>query len=71
MVISNGLAKNSKTNENVKKIVAPVYNDQRMTIRMKAEVLEMDKASVHQIFTVNLKIKEVCAKMVPKNLTNG
>jgi histone-lysine N-methyltransferase SETMAR len=36
---------------------------------MIAEELNVDKETVRQILTENLKMKKVCAKMVPKNLS--
>jgi predicted transcriptional regulator len=36
---------------------------------MIAEELNVDKETVRQILTENLKTKKVCAKMVPKNLS--
>jgi histone-lysine N-methyltransferase SETMAR len=36
---------------------------------MIAEELDVDKETVRQILTENLKMKKVCTKMVPKNLS--
>jgi histone-lysine N-methyltransferase SETMAR len=36
---------------------------------MIAEELNVNKETVRQILTENLKMKKVCAKMVPKNLS--
>jgi hypothetical protein len=57
-----------KTDENVDKVRTLVRNDRRLSIRMTAEELNVDKETVRQILTENLKMKTVCAKMVPKNL---
>jgi orotate phosphoribosyltransferase-like protein len=58
-----------KTDENVDKVRTLVRNDRRLSIRMTAEELNVDKETVRQILTENLKMKKVCAKMVPKNLS--
>jgi hypothetical protein len=57
-----------KTDKNVDKVRTMVRNDHRISIRMIAEELNVDKETVRQILTENLK-KKVCAKMVPKNLS--
>jgi predicted transcriptional regulator len=36
---------------------------------MIAEELNVDKETVRRILTGNLKMKKVCAKMVPKNMS--
>jgi hypothetical protein len=58
-----------KTDENVDKVRTLVRNDRRLSIRMIAKELNVDKETVRQILTENLKMKTVCAKMVPKNLS--
>jgi predicted transcriptional regulator len=58
-----------ETDENVDRVRTLVRNDCRLSIRMIAEGLNVDKETVRQILTENLKMKNVCAKMVPKNLS--
>jgi hypothetical protein len=58
-----------KTDENVDKVRTMVRNNHRLSIRMIAEELNVDKGTVRQILKENLKMKKVCAKMVPKNLS--
>jgi hypothetical protein len=58
-----------KTDKNVDKERTLVRNDHRLSIRMTAEEFNVDKGTVRQILTENLKMKKVCAKMVPKNLS--
>jgi hypothetical protein len=58
-----------KTEENVDKVRILVRNDRRLSIRMIAAELNVDKETGRNILTENLKIKKVCAKMVPKNLS--
>jgi ABC-type xylose transport system substrate-binding protein len=38
---------------------------------MIAEIVSMDKEMVRQILHDKLNMRKVCAKMVPKNLTQG
>jgi orotate phosphoribosyltransferase-like protein len=58
-----------KTDENVDKVRTLVRNDRRLSIGMIAEEFNVDKETVRQILTENLKMKKVCAEMVPKNLS--
>jgi DNA-directed RNA polymerase sigma subunit (sigma70/sigma32) len=51
-----------KTDENVDKVKTLVRNDRRLSIRMIAEELNVDKEIVRQILTENLEIK----KCVPR-----
>jgi hypothetical protein len=58
-----------KTDENVDKVRTLVRNDRRLSIRMIAGEFNVDKETVRQIKTENLEMKKVCAKTVPKNLS--
>jgi orotate phosphoribosyltransferase-like protein len=58
-----------ETDENVGKVRTLVRNDPRLSISMIAEELNVDKETERQILTENLKMKKVCAKMVPKNFS--
>jgi orotate phosphoribosyltransferase-like protein len=51
-----------KTDENVDKVRTLVRNDRCLSIRMIAEELNVDKETVRQILTENLKMK----KCVPR-----
>ncbi|XP_025415968.1 protein GVQW3-like [Sipha flava] len=59
----------SKTNDNISKINEIVRKDRRLSIRMIAEMVNIDKETVRQILHDELNMKKVCTKMVPKNLT--
>ncbi|KAL4149713.1 hypothetical protein QTP88_003590 [Uroleucon formosanum] len=59
----------SKTNDNISKINEIVRKDRRLSIRMIAEMVNIDKETVRQILHDELNMTKVCAKMVPKNLT--
>jgi hypothetical protein len=60
-----------KHDENVDKVRTLVRNDHRLSIRMIAKEFNVEKETVRQILTENLKMKKVCAKMVPKNLSEN
>jgi transposase len=64
-----GRPSTSKTEENVEKISEIVRKDRRLSIRMISEMVNMDKETVRQIFHDRLNMRKVCAKLVPKNLT--
>jgi orotate phosphoribosyltransferase-like protein len=53
-----GLPVTMKTDENVDKVRTLVRNDRRLSIRMIAEELNVDKETVKQILTENLKMKK-------------
>ncbi|GFT28554.1 protein GVQW3 [Trichonephila clavipes] len=59
----------SKTTENVVRVLDLVRSDRRLTIRMIGEELNLNHTTVHQILTNELKMRKICAKMVPKNLS--
>ncbi|KAL4089073.1 hypothetical protein QTP88_024146 [Uroleucon formosanum] len=59
----------SKTNDNISKINEIVRKDRRLSIRMIAEMVNIDKETVRQILHDELNMTKICAKMVPKNLT--
>jgi hypothetical protein len=59
-----------KSDENVKRVRSLVATDRRLTVRFVANELNMNKNAVHQILTDHLDMRKVCAKMVPKNLTD-
>jgi hypothetical protein len=65
----SGRPSTSKTEENVEKIGEIVWKDQCLSIRMITEMVNMDKETVRQILHDQLNMMKVCAKMVPKNLT--
>jgi hypothetical protein len=59
----------SKTEENVEKIIEIVWKDRRLSIRMIAEMVNMDREMVRQILHDQMNMRKVCAKMVSRNLT--
>jgi len=60
----------SKTDENVTKVRALMRSDQCLTVRMIGSELNLNHQTVHDILTLELGMPKICAKLVPKNLTN-
>ena len=60
----------SKTVDNVTKVRDFVRSDRRLTVRMISSVLNLNRQNVHEILTFELGIQKICAKLVPKILTN-
>ena len=62
----SGRPSSSRTDENVDRIRDLVRSDRRLTVRMIGEELNLTHTTVHQILTNELKMRKICAKMVPK-----
>jgi kynureninase len=45
------------------------WEERRLSIRMIAEMVNMDKETIRQILHDLLNMRKICARMVPKNLT--
>ena len=60
----------SKTDENVTKVRDLVRSDRLLTFRMISSVLNFNRQTVHEILTFELGMQKICAKLVPKILTN-
>jgi len=65
----SGWPATSRTEENIAKIHQIVREDRRLTVRNIAEQVNIDRETVRKIFTEDLDMRKVCAKMVPKELT--
>ena len=59
----------SRTEENIAKIRQIVRENLRLTIRSIAEQVYIDRETVRKILTEDLDMRELCANMVPKELT--
>ncbi|GFX49285.1 putative mariner transposase [Trichonephila clavipes] len=59
----------SKTADNVVRVRDLVRSDRRLTVRMIGEEFNLNHTTVHQILTNELKMRKICSKMVPKNLS--
>ena len=65
----SGRPATSRTEENIAKISQTVCENRRMTVRGIAEHVNIDRETVRKILTEDLDMRKVCAKMVPKELT--
>jgi len=54
----------------VNKVRDLVRSDQRLTVRMISSGLNLNCQTVHKILTLELGMQKICAKLVPKILTN-
>ncbi|XP_029980215.1 protein GVQW3-like [Sphaeramia orbicularis] len=57
----------TKTDENSERVKKLVRSDRRLTVRMMAEQLSLNRESLHTILKEELGMRKVCAKMVPKD----
>jgi len=64
-----GRSVTSRTEGNVQKINEIVRKDRRLSIRMIVDMVNINKETVRQILHDELNMTKVCAKLVPKNLT--
>ena len=70
----SGWPATSRTEENIAKIHQIVCENRRLTVRSIAEqvnidIVNMDRETVRKTLTEDLDMRKVCAKMVPKELT--
>jgi len=57
----------SKTEENVNKVRDLVGSDRRLTVRMISSVLNLNRQTVHEIFTFELGMQKNLCQAGPKN----
>jgi len=65
----SGQPATSRTVENIAKICQIVRENRWLTIRNIAEQVNIDRETIRKILTEDLDIRKVCAKMIPKELT--
>ena len=65
----SGRPATSRTEENTAKARLIVRENRRLTVRSIAEQVNLDRETVRKILTEDLDMRKVCAKMVPKGLT--
>jgi len=65
----SGRLATSRTEENIAKVRQIVRENRRPTVRSIAEQVDIDRETVRKILTEDLDMRKVCAKMVPKELT--
>ena len=59
----------SRTADNIEHVKQMVCADHRLMVRMITEELSLNKDTVWSIITENLEMRKVCAKMIPKLLS--
>ena len=58
-----------KTEENIAKVRQIILENRRLTDRSIADQVNIDRETVRKILTEDLDMRKVCAKTVPKELT--
>jgi hypothetical protein len=58
------------TDENVTKMRTLVRSYRRLTVIMNGSEVNLNHQTFHDILTEELGMRKICAKLVPKNLTN-
>jgi len=54
----------------VARVKAVLDRDQRLNVWLIAEEVGLPKTEVHRIITEDLHMRKICAKLVPKNLSD-
>jgi hypothetical protein len=54
----------------VAKVKAVLDSDRRQSVRLITHQVGLPKSIVHEIVTTELQIRKICAKLVPKVLTD-
>ncbi|UYV63675.1 NOS1 [Cordylochernes scorpioides] len=65
----SGRPTTARTDENVDRVLEVLRTDRRLSIQQIADTLHMSTILVHGIVTEDLQMRKVCAKLVPKVLT--
>ncbi|UYV81375.1 hypothetical protein LAZ67_20000980 [Cordylochernes scorpioides] len=65
----SGCPTTARTDENVDRVLEVLRTDRRLSIHQIADTLHMSTFVVHGIVTDDLQMRKVCAKLVPKVLT--
>ncbi|EGI62895.1 FLJ37770-like protein, partial [Acromyrmex echinatior] len=67
--VADGPPTTARTDENVNRMCEVLPSDRRLSIQYIADTINMSTFAVHGIVTENLQMRRVCAKLVPKVLT--
>jgi len=65
----SGWPATSRIEENIAKVCYIVRENRQLTVRSIAEQVNIDREKVGKILTEDLDMRKMCAKMVPKELT--
>ena len=65
-----GQPSTSRTDNEAERVHEVLNLDRRLSLRMIADRIGIDSITVHTIITENLAMRKICAKLVPKVLTD-
>jgi len=65
----SGQPSTTQTSDNTAQVRELVRSDRRLTVNMIADEVNVNREAVHRILTEELGMRKICAKMVPRNLT--
>jgi len=65
-----GRPSTSRTENNVARVKAVLDRDRHLSVRLMAEEVGLPKTDVHRIITEDMHMRKICAKLVPKNLSD-
>jgi len=65
----SGRPATNRTEENIAKVRQILRENRRLTVRSIVEHVNIDRETIRKILTEDLDMRMVCAKMVPKELT--
>jgi len=65
----SGRPPTTRTSDNTARIREHVRLDRRFTVKMIADEVNVNREAVGRILTEELGMRKICAKMVPRNLT--
>lgn len=61
----------SRTEKNVERLKSMLRNDRRLTVQIIASSLDINRDCVWKIAIEDMNMRKICAKMVPRLLTNS
>ena len=64
-----GRPSTSRNDNNIERVRQAVRGDRRLTVRMIASELDINRDCVWKVITEDLGMRKICAKMVPKMLS--
>jgi len=65
----SGRPSTTRTSDNTARVGELVRSDRRLTVKMIADEVNINREAVRRILTEELGMRKICAKMVPRNLT--
>jgi hypothetical protein len=65
----SGRPSETRTGDNTARVRELVRSDRRFTVRMIAGQVNINRETVRLLLTEGLRMRKICAKMVPRNLT--